>query len=116
MNFDEQITSVLVPLVGASRVHPDVAPERTPLPYITYQQVGGDALNYLDATVPNKRNARIQINVWAETRGGVSQLSDQVEDAIRAAHGLQAEVLGARVSLYESAKLRGARQDFSVWY
>jgi hypothetical protein len=115
MSVDAEIFAALSSLAGG-RIFPDIAPEGTPLPYVTFQQVGGDAVNYLDGSAPGKRNARIQVNVWAETRSSASQLSDQVEDAMRAAHGLQTEVLGARASLYESAKLRGARQDFSVWY
>lgn len=116
MSVDTQIFAALSSLAGG-RVFPDVAPEVTVRPYLTYQQVGGDALNYLEATVPGKRNARIQINAWADTRLAASELSEQAEDALRLAAGLQAEVLGARVSIYEEdTRLRGARQDFSVWY
>ena len=116
MSLDAQIFAVLSSLVG-DRVYPDVAPEATARPYLTYQQVGGDALNYLEGTVPGKRNARIQINAWADTRLAASELSERAEDSLRLAAGLQAEVLGARVSIFEEdTKLRGARQDFSVWY
>lgn len=116
MSIDAQIKTALAPLVG-DRIYPDVAPEGTARPYLTYQQVGGKALNYLEGTVPGKRNARMQVNVWADTRLAASELSERAEDALRLAAGLQAEVLGARVSLFEEdTKLRGARQDFSVWY
>lgn len=116
MSVDVQIFEALSPLAGG-RVFPDVAPEGTARPYLTYQQVGGDALNYLEGTVPGKRNARIQINAWADTRLVASGLSEQAEDALRLAVGLQAEVLGARASIFEEdTKLRGTRQDFSVWY
>lgn len=116
MDIDVQITAALAQLVSG-RVYPDVAPAGTVRPYLTYQQVGGDALNFLDGATPGKRNARIQINAWADSRLVASQLSEQAEDALRAAAGLQPEVLGARASIYEEdTKLRGARQDFSVWY
>lgn len=116
MNVDVQIKSALASLVG-DRVYPDVAPEGTLRPYLTYQQTGGDALNYLEGGVPGKRNARIQVNAWADTRLAASELSEQAEDALRLAASLQAKVLGARVSIYEEdTKLRGARQAFSVWY
>ena len=116
MSVDTQIFSALSSLAGG-RVFPDVAPEGTARPYLTYQQVGGDALNYLEGTVPGKRNARIQINAWADTRLAASELSERAEDLLRLAAGLQVEVLGARVSIYEEdTKLRGARQDFSVWH
>lgn len=116
MSIDVQVFAVLSPLVG-DRVYPDVAPEGTARPYLTYQQVGGRSLNYLGGSIPGKRNARIQVNAWADTRLAASELSEQAEDALRLAPGLQAEVLGARVSIFEEdTKLRGARQDFSVWY
>lgn len=116
MSVDVQIFAALSPLAGG-RVFPDVAPEGTARPYLTYQQVGGDALNFMEGTMPGKRNARIQINAWADTRLAASELSEQAEDALRLVLGLQAEVLGARVSIFEEdIKLRGARQDFSVWY
>ena len=116
MSIDVQIKSVLASLAD-DRVYPDVAPEGTARPYLTYQQTGGDALNFLEGTVPGKRNARIQVNAWADTRLAASELSERAEDALRLAVGLQAKVLGARVSIYEEeTKLRGARQAFSVWY
>lgn len=116
MSIDAQIFTALALLV-ADRVYPDVAPEGTVRPYLTYQQVGGKALNYVEGSIPGKRNARIQINAWADARLAASELSEQAEDALRLVPGLQAEVLGARVSIFEEdTKLRGARQDFSVWY
>lgn len=116
MSLEPQIFAAIAGLV-ADRVYPDIAPEKTQLPYITYQQVGGDAVNYTDKTVPNSRNARVQVNVWAATRLAASALADQVEDALRVVTSFDTEVLGARVSVYEQdTKLRGARQDFSVWY
>ncbi len=35
------------------RVFPDFAPTSTARPYITYQQIGGEAPVYVDNTVPN---------------------------------------------------------------
>lgn len=116
MSIDSQMFSVLSPLVG-ERVYPDVAPEGVTRPYLTYQQVGGSAVNFVEGGVPGKRNAWVQINAWADSRLAASQLSEQAEDALRSATGLQTEVLGARVSIYEEdTKLRGARQRFSVFY
>lgn len=119
MTIDVQIFSALNSLAGG-RVYPDiadVAPEELSYPYITFQQVGGSALNFLEGTCPDCSNARVQINVWGVTRLSVSDVAEQVEKAMRSAAQLQTTVLGARVSLYESdTKLRGSRQDFSVWY
>ncbi|KQW97136.1 hypothetical protein ASC94_10115 [Massilia sp. Root418] len=116
MSLEPQIFDALKHLV-ADQVYPDIGPDGVQPPYITYQQVGGDAVNYTEAALPGKRNARIQVNVWAATRLAASDLADQVEDAMRLTEALQTTVVGSRVSDYEPAtKLRGTRQDFSVWY
>lgn len=116
MSLEPQIFDALAQLV-AGEVYPDIGPDNIKPPYITYQQVGGDAVNYTEAALPGKRNARIQVNVWAATRQAASDLAAQVEDALRLTEPLQTTVLGACVSSYEpGTKLRGARQDFSVWY
>jgi len=43
MTVEETIFSTLQSLVN-DRVYPDIAPEETEFPYITFQQVGGDAI------------------------------------------------------------------------
>lgn len=100
----------------AGRVHQDLAPEGEPRPYIVYQQVGGDVVNFVENSIPSKRNARVQVAVWADTRAQADAMGFRVEDALRAATGLQTTVLGAAVAEYDAAtKLRGTRQDFSFW-
>lgn len=116
MSIDAKIRAALTSLVNG-RVYPDVAEINTTTPYITYQQVGGDAINYLEGGIIGKRNARIQINVWSKSRLEASELSERAEDAMRLDLGLQTDVLGARIARYEEdTKLRGTMQDFSVWY
>ena len=116
MSLEAKIYTALSALVD-DRVYPDVAPEGTAKPYITYQEVGGDAVNYVEGAVPDKQNAIVQINVWALSRIEASSLGKQAEDVLRLLVDVETKVLGARVSLYESdTKLRGARQDFSIWY
>ena len=102
--------------VVSDRVFPDVAPQGAVRPYITYQQVGGEAVNFVESTAPNKANGRFQLNVWADTRMQASTTARQVEAALRAAP-LQTTVLGAPFSDYEpDTKLYGAVQDFEFWY
>ena len=128
MSVESTIFNALKGLVS-NRVFPDVAPDLTVRPYITYQQVGGKAVNFLaqaaevtvgspPATIfPSKANARIQVNVWADTRAAASALAKQVEDALRAVTALQTSVEGAPIALYEvDTKLRGTMQDFSFWF
>lgn len=100
----------------ANRVYPDLAPLGSVRPYITFQQVGGASVNFIDATVPSKSNARFQINVWANTRAAAALLAGQVEQALRTTVALQTTVLGQPVATYEADTLLfGTRQDFSVW-
>jgi hypothetical protein len=116
MSLESSLFSALTGLV-AGRVYPDVAPELAALPLITYIQVGGEAPNFLDsATLPSKRNARVQIDCWATTRAAATTLAQQIEDALRASNTLRPIVLGAPVATFDAdLKLRGSRQDFSVW-
>lgn len=116
MSVESTIFDTLKGLVG-NRVYPDIAPATTTKPYITYQQVGGVGVNFVDATVPSKKNFTFQINVWGETRAAVATLAAQVEAAMRAVTALQTTVLAAPVAIYEPENnLRGSRQDFSVWF
>lgn len=115
MTIEASIYTVLKGLVS-NRVYPDIAPDGAAKPYITYQQVGGSAVNFVDATVPSKKNSRFQINVWGDSRSAVKAVAVQAEDALRVAAGLQTTVLSAAVSIYEpDTQLRGTRQDFSFW-
>lgn len=99
-----------------NRCYPDIAPDLTIRPYITYQQVGGFTVNFIDPAVPSKKNGRFQINVWADTRAQASVLAGQIEDALRDVAALQTTVLSAPVATYEpDTALRGTRQDFSFW-
>ena len=99
-----------------ARVYPDVAPDPLPArPYCTYQQVGGQAVTFIDRALPGMRNARMQINVWSNTRLEAATLARQVEDLLRLATTFQAQPMGAMVADYEQTlKLYGTRQDFSI--
>jgi hypothetical protein len=102
----------------ANRVYQDITPpDVTALPRITYQQVGGRAISFLESGVPSLKNGRFQVNVWGATRLQAAALSRQVEDALVLATALQTTPLGAPVAEYESeTKLYGTRQDFSFWF
>lgn len=114
MTVESTLFSALSPLVG-SRVYPDIAPEGTASPYITYQQVGGRSFVYVEGTLPDIKNGRIQFDVWADTRTAASALALQVESALVAIPALQVEPLGAYISTHDKdAGLYGTMQDFSV--
>lgn len=112
--IEPTLVSTLGPLLGG-RLYPDAAPANTTLPFATYQQVGGQALSFMEGQPTDKKNARIQVNVWAKTRQEAMALIRAIEDAAVKAP-LLGEPQGAAVSLYdEAAGMRGAMQDFSFW-
>ena len=97
------------------RVYPDVAPDGTVAPYITYQALGGDSLRYGDNTAPDKRHTLMQISVWSTTRGESLSLIRQAEESICAA-SWQAEPQGEAASTYEKdTKLYGSIQRFLIF-
>jgi Protein of unknown function (DUF3168) len=98
------------------RVFPDVAPEGTDKPYITYQAIGGQDSRLLDNTHAGMRNTLMQINAWATTRAEALSLIRQVEDALAASPAMLARTVGDSISTYEEdTKLYGSIQRFSIW-
>lgn len=114
MSVEGDIFNALKGLV-ANRVFPDVAPITTMQPYITYAQVGGEALTLLDGSLPDKKHGRFQINVWGSTRSSASALMLQVELAMSQVTVFHARPVSAPSSDYDSDMLTySAMQDFSV--
>lgn len=118
MTPEDHIDAVLQHLAGG-RVFPDVAPQGTARPFVTYQLVGGAPENYLSGDAPDKQQVRMQVNCWASQEQGrhvVSELAMLVEDAMRSATHLQVEVISGRVSTYdEDTNMCGTMQDFSMY-
>lgn len=115
MSAEATIHALLAGFV-AGRVYPDVAPSGSTLPRIVYQQVGGQALAYVDNTLADKEHGRMQIACWAKTRLAAINLMKQAEDALMAAPAITCTPIGARNSIYEDdTDLYGCRQDFSVY-
>jgi hypothetical protein len=98
------------------RVYPDVAPQGTEKPYMTWQAIGGEVARYLDNTAADKRNTLMQINAWALTRQDATTLIRQAEDALCGSAAFVARPQGEALSMYEpDTKLYGSVQRFSVW-
>lgn len=101
--------------VISNGAYPYVAPAGTPRPYAVWQQVGGVAVNFLEAAASDKKNARIQIKVYSDTATEAMTLMRQLE-GVMVASPLYGYVIGAAIGLYdEETKLYGAMQDFSFW-
>ena len=116
MALESDLTTLLKTV--CPRVYPDIAPDPMPVrPFVTYQQVGGEVVNLLANALVDKRNARMQINVCADTRLAASALAGQIEDAMKLAAVFQARPIGTWVSQHEpQLRLFGAMQDFTIWY
>lgn len=105
----------LLETIFSTRVFPDRAPATTPRPFCTYQQVGGEPIQFLGGS-SGTGIARMQINAWADTRAEATALMRQVEQAVTNAP-LFGGVEGGAISSYEEEQvLYGARQDFSFKY
>lgn len=116
MSLESALSDAWGPLVSG-RCYPIVAKGKVALPYITFQQVGGKSINFLEAALPGKRNARIQGSVWADTMLEAGALARLAADTLRMVAALQVTVLGEPVATYEpETGLYGTRQDFSVWF
>lgn len=115
MTVEADIFTALRTLVS-DRVFPDMAPLTTAQPYITYSQVGGEALSYLENAVPSKQNGRFQVNVWGATRASVSAVMLLVESALVTATAFQARPIGAPATGYDhDVLIYTSLQDFSIW-
>lgn len=114
MSLESDLYTVLN--AQCARVFPDVAPFDTECPYITWQQIGGEALAYVEDTVPNERNAYVQINVWDTTRIGATALALQIEAALIQSTAFQARPQSALQAAHDDdTDRRGCLQDFTIW-
>ena len=117
MTFESDLVARIGSLVSG-RVFPDVAPFGTTRPYITYQQVGGDALSYVDDVVPTLQNGLVQINVWSSSRAEANSIARQIEALLVTATAFQARPAAALIATHENGldpPLYGAMQDFDIW-
>ncbi|CAG9177752.1 DUF3168 domain-containing protein [Cupriavidus pampae] len=115
MTIEADLRTALGALV-AGRVYPDTAPDGVVLPFIVYQQVGGDVVDFL-AGAPDKQNGRFQIEVWGTTRAQASALIRQVATIVPENPALLGSPLGGALSNYDGVlNWYGAQQDFSLWF
>jgi hypothetical protein len=97
------------------RVFPDFAPTNTTKPYVTYIQIGGDAINALNNSTPNKQIGEFQVDIWGNSRASVAALMLDIEAAMRAATQFTAVPIGAPRSDFDAdMKVYGTKQDFRV--
>lgn len=114
MGLEASLKAALDALVGG-RVYPDTTPDNPTFPLIVYQQVGGDAINFLEGGLPDLDNARVMLHVWAKSRVETSTIARQARAALTT--NLAATTQGAPTSLYnEPLKAYGSRSFYGIWY
>jgi hypothetical protein len=118
MSLEATVCGLLGPLVGGRCYVDDTSGAKLPqvFPLIIIQEVGGQAIDYLEGKVADKDNARLQVHVWAVTRAEAKQIARAARVAL-VEGATKATTLGNAVALRDqAANLRGTRQDFSIWY
>jgi hypothetical protein len=114
MPVENNLTALLKNV--CARTFTDFAPVATARPYITFQQLGGDVLSYIDRVVPNKENGEYQINVWADTRAEAVNMIKLIEVLLIEATAFQAAPVSARRNDFDAdIPVYGSSQDFSIW-
>jgi hypothetical protein len=115
MTVESDIFDGLKGLVS-NRCFPDFAPVSTQRPYITYIQIGGEAVSFIENTVPSKKNGMFQVNVWAESRAQATQVALAIEAVMVISTAFQARPLSAVIADFDpDIPVYGTRQDFSIW-
>jgi hypothetical protein len=114
MTLEEKLVALLMPI--CPRTFPDFAPTDTARPYVTWQQIGGDSVGFVEGGVASKENALVQINVWSDRRTEAKSVIKLVEEALVTAKTLQASPTSAAASDADPDMARYcSRQDFSIW-
>lgn len=123
MNVETLIPSLLNSLVDG-RVWFDTTPDDGPprdstgrfRDFIMVTVVGGEAAEYVDQTMPQMANRRVQIQAVSATSEGADALIRAARDRLLAS-GYTVSVYGSPVGTYDAArKLRGRFQQFSIWF
>ena len=108
----------VVALVGTPpRVYPSVAPQSSQLPVVVYQVIDEQRIESLGGFTSGTRNARVQVDVYAETYTAAQALADAVAAALGALTGANlSSVQVSRRDLYEDeSQLHRVSTDFSLW-
>lgn len=115
MKIREHLKQLLGPLVG-DRIYQSVTPDVSIAPLMVYQVISGSRQWYIDNSIAEIRQARVQLHVWAKRQREADAIIEAA--ALRLSRsGLVVEPYGEPTDLYEEAlKLYGARQDFGIQF
>lgn len=122
MLLEDIIPSLLNSLVD-SRVWEGATPNELPrdengeiAPFILWSFPGGRDSEYVDQTMGDKTNARVQIQAVSPSGRAASLLIRAVRDKLLAS-AYPVGVYGSPAGTYDAARrLRGRLQHFSIWF
>jgi hypothetical protein len=116
MSFESDFRDTIKSLVS-DRVYPYPAPQGSPLPYVVFEQVGGEALGFVNPELVPMKHARMQVRVWAASRIVAAPLARSIEDELVLATAFQCEAVGAPSAEFDDELNRhGTIQDFYCWF
>lgn len=115
MSYGSILKTLLSPHFGG-RVYPDTAPDVPgQAAYVIYQRVGGVPSYLSEGALADKANARVQIEVWSNSKQATYEGMLSVMRAVAGAKDM--EPLAEPIDDYEAAlRIYGSRVDISVWY
>lgn len=120
MTLETEIFTALKSLVN-NRVYIHPAPQTvSELPRITYQQIGGVPINFLEGSPVPKDRCRVQVNCWygnrEQDKEAALALGRAAANALRAHTELQTTVLSGMIFVFDQeTALSGTMQDFQVF-
>lgn len=80
MSMEADLQTLLVGICPRCRV--DFFSTLPTMPYVTWQLIGGRPWRWLDNTPADKRQSRVQVNVFSATRKESLELIRQIEEAM----------------------------------
>lgn len=99
-------------LLGADpRLYEDIAPEGAQVPYIVWQELGGQAKNHLDNAPANFDDVQFQIMVYDTYVGRAYQ----VREAVRKALESYCYILNPRISGFDPTTKQSMRGFDANW-
>ena len=75
-NVEEKLQALLATKCSA---YPTEATYGTEMPFLTWQQVGGEPIVYVNGKMPNYTRILVQINLWAVSDKEASRLIREIE-------------------------------------
>lgn len=115
MSMESDLVTLLKTV--CARVFPDVAPSGTAVPYVTWQDIGGEVIRFLDKGNGGKRITLVQVNIWSASRSEALAMIRQIEDALMASAAFQCKPEGESMSMCETESepwKYGCIQRFSI--